>query len=510
MSALLAIPLSSPLPTPNSRKTSALSITLLTAFSSLLSSSGTPFTSAIGSIVYPNIQAITSSLRRGIDGELGREGKKGAAADSLRAVIRFSITQPDFFATPFCTTLVPSLVKLLGTGSGVLQAQAGNALATIASAVAKMQLDPSQVKVNTPGSNVDVEVAMLMRACFALRPAKGKGGDVQLTPILHTITKFFQTLNAACASRDAATTGEDGTKTAPNPTLHAAAHMSGMWALTVLSAIIVLTDGCLFRPTRKPNAKSGSKSLLIAGTGDNSAPATTAAKVIRILLDNKRIAIRTAASWAWRAFTWTILREFERMDEEDETSTPEDDSDGEKEDGEDEQYTKHQKKRVQLVRRTFDYMDKGVGVGVICALLVGSAGREDRELRLDLSVEALLVMARRKSSTADALQVFQRLLATVDLPEHEDIEGSGPTLGWDINKLLPTALFDGRLAESDSKSLLTLARDEREGAREAEWADDVTSLTRLESKERWPAFSEIWKAAVKGHGLDDKGMVVVC
>ena len=389
----------------------------------------------------------------------------------------------------------------------MLQAQAGNALASIASAATKIQLDPSHLKVNAPDTNLNV--AMLMRACFTIRPAKGKAGDIQLTPILHTVTKYFQTLNAVCASRDATNAAESSVEAkAKAVAIQAAAHMSAMWALTVISAIIVLTDGCLFRPTYQSHRKPESKNSLVGTTGDGPGPAGTAAKIIRMMLDNKRIAIRTAASWAWRAFTWAIMSEFERLDEEDEALGSEQESEGEKEEGEDESnYTKHQLQRVRLVRRAFDYMDKGVGIGVICALLIGSAGREDRELRLDLAMEAMFVMARRKTSTWDSLQVMHRILATENMPEHE--EEAGPSLGWDINKFLPSALFDGRLAEADSKSLLALARDEREAARESEWVDEITPVTKAEGNDRLSGFYDIWKAAVRGHGIDDKGKVAV-
>ena len=451
------------------------------------------------------MQAITCSLRRGIDGELGREGKKGAAADSLRAVISFSRGQCEFFAGPFASTIVPSLLKLLGSGGGVLQAQAGNALAAIASATVKAQVNPAELKINAPDDKISVDVGTLMRACFVLKPPKTKGGEVQLTAVLHTIAKFFQALNAVCASRDAASAAEskgEAAKSQPSPTMQAAAHMSAMWALTVLSSILILTDGCLFRPSSQGNLKS------LLGPGDGPAPATTAAKIIRILLGNKRIAIRTAASWAWRAFTWVILREFERMDEEESPEDQEQDF-KEQEVEEERRYTKYQEERMDILRRSFDFVDKGVGVGIICALLVGSVGREDREARVDLALEALLEMARRKSSAADALQVFQRLMSIEGLPDHDEEEG-GPSLGWDINKLLPGALFDGRLAEADSKSLLVLARDERELNREGEWAEELMPVTRAEGREKWVAFFEIWQACLKSHGIDDNGMIEVC
>lgn len=381
--------------------------------------------------------------------------------------------------------------------------QAGNALAAVAAATVKAQVNTTELKLEGPGELSNATVGTVMRSFFVLKPPKTKGGDPQLSNVLHTITKYFQTLNAVCASRDAASAAPDSKdevgKAPPSPILQAAAHTSAMWALTVLSSIIVLTDGCLFRPATKTMLTSG----------DGAAPATLAAKVIRTLLGNKRIAIRTASSWAWRAFTWAILREFERMDDED--LTPESIDASERQDDEDEErkYTKHQEERMNLLRRSFDFVDKGVGVGVICALLVGSAGREDRELRLDLAMEGLLEIAHRKSSAGDASQVLRRLMSIEGVADNDD-EAGGPSLGWDINKLLPTSLFDGRLVEADAKSLLLLARDEREASGEADWVDELLPLSRTEGRERWDTLCEVWMACVKAHGLDDKGTVAVC
>jgi hypothetical protein len=72
----LAIPILDELPTPNARKTCALSIWLI-------QSQRLP-----SEVLLPANDRIAYALRRGIEGELGKEGKKGSANDGLK--VRFS------------------------------------------------------------------------------------------------------------------------------------------------------------------------------------------------------------------------------------------------------------------------------------------------------------------------------------------------------------------------------------------------------------------------------------
>ena len=72
LTQVLAIPLADELPTPNARKTCALSIWLLQ-------------TQRLPSeVLLPSRDRIAYALRRGMEGELGKEGKKGSASDGLK------------------------------------------------------------------------------------------------------------------------------------------------------------------------------------------------------------------------------------------------------------------------------------------------------------------------------------------------------------------------------------------------------------------------------------------
>jgi hypothetical protein len=72
----LAIPLAPELPTPNARKTCALAIWLL-------QTQRLP-----ADVLAPAKDRITYALRRAVEGELGKEGKKGAVSDGLRVSLR--------------------------------------------------------------------------------------------------------------------------------------------------------------------------------------------------------------------------------------------------------------------------------------------------------------------------------------------------------------------------------------------------------------------------------------
>lgn len=72
---VLAIPMADELPTPNARKTCALSIWLLQV------------QRLPEAVLLPARDRIAFALRRGMEGELGKEGKKGSACDGLKVHI---------------------------------------------------------------------------------------------------------------------------------------------------------------------------------------------------------------------------------------------------------------------------------------------------------------------------------------------------------------------------------------------------------------------------------------
>ena len=89
---MLAIPLADDLPTPNARKTCALSIWLI-------QSQRLP-----SEVLVLAKDRIAYALRRGIEGELGKEGKKGSANDGLK--VRSVVNSPINLFNPYIRVFV--------------------------------------------------------------------------------------------------------------------------------------------------------------------------------------------------------------------------------------------------------------------------------------------------------------------------------------------------------------------------------------------------------------------
>lgn len=72
LNGILSIPLAENLPTPNARKTYALAIWLL------------QIQHLPAEVLMTSRDRIAYAFRRGMDGELGKEGKKGSNSDALK------------------------------------------------------------------------------------------------------------------------------------------------------------------------------------------------------------------------------------------------------------------------------------------------------------------------------------------------------------------------------------------------------------------------------------------
>ncbi|KAE9405688.1 hypothetical protein BT96DRAFT_915898 [Gymnopus androsaceus JB14] len=119
LSGILSIPLATDLPTPNARKTYALSIYVIQ-------------TQRLPEVVlFPSKDSIACALGRGIDGELGKEGKKGSASDGLKAIHDLSTYQPRTFVPAFVVILDSILDNLLAP-TLTLRLQACHALGGLA------------------------------------------------------------------------------------------------------------------------------------------------------------------------------------------------------------------------------------------------------------------------------------------------------------------------------------------------------------------------------------------
>ncbi|KAK0464495.1 uncharacterized protein EV420DRAFT_1725380 [Desarmillaria tabescens] len=169
LTSVLAIPLAKELPTLYTRKTCALSIWLIQV------------QRLPAEVLEPAADRIAYALSRGIDGELGKEGKKGSANDGLRAIHDLSLHQPSIFVPAFAK-IIPSVFTNLLSPSIVLRVQACHALGGLA--LASSVLPSSEVH-----SELSESVATFLTT-IPPKPSPSKSKDSTVpaeAPIVRTL-----------------------------------------------------------------------------------------------------------------------------------------------------------------------------------------------------------------------------------------------------------------------------------------------------------------------------------
>ncbi|KAJ3001418.1 hypothetical protein NUW54_g6434 [Trametes sanguinea] len=135
LTQVLAIPLANQLPTPNARKTCALAIAVV------------QMQRLPAEVLEPAKDRIAYALRRGIEGELGKEGKKGSTSDGLKAIHDLSLYQPSIFVPAFAP-LVPAVLSNLLAPSLALRNQACHALGGLALAAASLPPSEAHTRIS--------------------------------------------------------------------------------------------------------------------------------------------------------------------------------------------------------------------------------------------------------------------------------------------------------------------------------------------------------------------------
>ncbi|KAG1768267.1 hypothetical protein EV702DRAFT_1203355 [Suillus placidus] len=164
LTAVLSIPMADVLPTPNARKMCALSIWLLQV------------QRLPEEVIVPAKDRIAFALRRGTEGELGKEGKKGSACDGLKAIYDLAVYQPSTFVPAF-TELLPSILANLLAPTLLLRTQACHALG-VAAFLTTTQRSPSPHKTPTKPSLDPIIVRTLRTTLNALEPQHAAQGPV--------------------------------------------------------------------------------------------------------------------------------------------------------------------------------------------------------------------------------------------------------------------------------------------------------------------------------------------
>ncbi|KAI9443494.1 hypothetical protein H4582DRAFT_2072522 [Lactarius indigo] len=174
----LAIPLATELPTPNGRKTCALAIWLL-------QTQRLP-----ADVLGPAKDRIAYALRRAIEGELGKEGKKGSVSDGLKAIHDLAVHEPSIFVPAF-TELLPSVLDNLLAPRLALRAQACHALGGLALAASQIPL-----------SSVHRRLSDIVASTLIVEPAVTQPTTSPRTPSGKSDSMLIKTLRTTLGTSD--------------------------------------------------------------------------------------------------------------------------------------------------------------------------------------------------------------------------------------------------------------------------------------------------------------------
>ncbi|KAI0061493.1 hypothetical protein BV25DRAFT_1857413 [Artomyces pyxidatus] len=348
----LAIPLANELPTPNARKTCALAIWLI-------QSQRLPI-----EVLAPAKDRITYALRRAIEGELGKEGKKGSASDGLRAIHDLSLHEPSVFVPAF-TELLPSALDNLLAPTLNLRAQACHAIGGFA--LASSQIPPSPVHSRISGA-----VASFLTAVppSPRKPNSNPLLNTSPTPDPLIVRTLRTTLNA-----------NDPVQAPQGP----------VWAISVIASFIVLLG-----PRISSSVKIGR--ILSA--------------LLSLAMRHKKSSVRALTCLAWRPITWAYFQPPLLQD------------DGE--DGEEEMASDDDQAPALLSRQEEDnkeafwrvvrsVIDMGAGMATVAALL---ANRTDDEGDLAKVIVVLKAMVHKGGyACRDAMEIMRRLVGSETVPD---------------------------------------------------------------------------------------------
>ncbi|KAF5340609.1 hypothetical protein D9611_007421 [Ephemerocybe angulata] len=448
MNATLAIPLAERLPTPNARKTCALAILVLQC-------QRLPET-----VVAVFRDRIALALKRGITGELGKEGKKGSANDGLRAIHDLSIYQPRTYIPAFTSVMfLRCILDNLLAPTLALRLQACHALGGVAYALAG--LPPSSHHVHA--SNAVLE---FVTTPAPPSPSKNKASP-SLAPRDSAIVRTLRT-----------------TMSTPDPT-HVA--QSPIWSISVIASLVVLLG------SRICTSKKACTSLL---------------GVLK-LASNKKTSIRGLFSIAWRTLTWAWFQP--------DYDTLEDDGEDEKTDGESGESAKRsvQNDTKLKTREAFFVLLNEVmqgqtalhNVAAFVSCRAPASVHPDDNLRRGLTILQSMVFGGNAESVNDAMAILTNLLnptksAFPPQPTHRILArglfSSHPTTG-----LLAVDLAAG---VNVANSSMAAVRPLFDGLLNI---SDVRPLTRAELRKEWvwTRVCKLWRSITTTLQVDEEAEI---
>ncbi|EKM51867.1 uncharacterized protein PHACADRAFT_187259 [Phanerochaete carnosa HHB-10118-sp] len=434
LTGVLAIPLTPKLPTPNARKTCALAI-------SLLQMQRLPEV-----ILLPARDRIAYALRRGIEGELGKEGKKGSCNDGLRAIHDLSIHYPATFVPAFAEIL-PAVFSQLLAPTVALRLQACHALGGFSFGLASLPVESTH-------SRVASMVALWLTKAPLGTPSK-KPSSPSKDPLI------IRTLRTTLGATD------------PK---HAA--QGPVWGLSVLSSLIVMLGSQVHVDERMTKILT---------------------PLLSFAMRHQKSSVRALVCLIWRVMTWAYFQPVcPKLSEVDEDL-----------DEPQEQYVldytdaerKHHMVRLEESWTVVStVVDMGAGVSTLCALLgtpATTVSHTEWAIKKSLAIiEDMIAKGGQTCKEAvDALATLvcpthgQQSTSVFDVPEALDDDTE-----WNPMKLLPLGLFSANpgLLTTEYSALSTAVRPL---FGDCPHVEDLRALTKDELTIDWvfDTIINIWK-----------------
>ncbi|KAF9005430.1 hypothetical protein BDQ17DRAFT_1303792 [Cyathus striatus] len=340
LTAVLAIPLKEELPTPNARKTCALSIWLIQA------------QRLPAEVLYPARDRVAFALRRGMDGELGKEGKKGSCSDGLKAIHDLCIYQPATFVPAFVNLLQSILTNLLAP-TLALRTQACHALGGFV-------MGCTSIRTSYFHTRISSIVASFLTHIPAIKKTASPSKTVE-SPIVRTLRA---TLSA-----------EEPIQVAQGP----------VWAISVLACFVVLLG-----PTMATDLKI---TRLVTG-------------LLSLPMRHKKSSIRSLGCIAWRTMAWAYCQPPLPLNDPDGESEVDDEVDG---------TDKKEKERLckkGFWRGVESVLAYGAGISAIAAVLDDSFPEgPDEALKKVISILKAMTLRTAGGCYGDALTAMVQLVS---------------------------------------------------------------------------------------------------
>ncbi|KAJ6525284.1 hypothetical protein DFH09DRAFT_1416643 [Mycena vulgaris] len=336
---VLAIPLADDLPTPNARKTYALSIWLLQS-------------QRLPSVVLEKAaDRIVFALRRGIEGELGKEGKKGSASDGLKAIHDLSVYQPSIFVPRFAIVL-PSVLSSLLAPTLAIRAQACHALGGLARGLATL-----------PISSAHTRISAVITSHLTAAPSPSKKSPTKPACNESALVRTLRTtLNATEVQ-----------------------HVSQgpVWGLSVVASLLVLANSAVY-------AHNNARRAFIA--------------LLSLAMNHKKSSIRSLGCAVWRCTAWAYCQPLLPGNGDDESEVDKEDATRSKrglvEQGREQFWTK-------IVATV---VDMGVGLSTTAALLE-EAGSTSEESLTRIAPIMRMMTSRGGDNLNSAIEILARMVS---------------------------------------------------------------------------------------------------